>query len=91
MLIHWLTDVIKEGKFGLGRHKYQFLLGSQQGGKKKSPFIDDSQWIILGNYMKSTRIFRNLIIFTVTAVISKINKIIPTLGEFSDYRECAVT
>lgn len=59
--------------------------------KKKSPFTADSQWIILGNYMKSTRIFRNLIIFMVTAVISKINKIIPTLREFADYRECAIT
>ena len=64
---------------------------SKEKKKKKTPFTDDSQWIILGNYMKRTRIFRNLIIFMVTAMISKINKIIPTLREFSDYRECAIT
>lgn len=72
------------------RLKHQFVSGSQQKKKEKSPFMGDFQWLILGNYMKCIRIFRNVIIFMVTALISKINKIIPTFREFSDYRECAI-
>lgn len=56
-----------------------------------SPPTENSQRIILGNDIESTIIFRNSIIFMTNALILKINKIVPTLREFSGYRECAIT
>jgi len=53
-----------------------------------SSLTEDSQRIILGNDIESTRIFRNSIIFMTNALILKINKIVPTLWEFSSYRVC---
>ena len=42
-----------------------------------SSLTEDSQRIILGNDIESTRIFRNSIIFMTNAQILKINKIVP--------------
>ena len=58
------------------------------GGWGMSSLTEDSQRIILGNDIESTRIFRNSIIFMTNALILKINKIVPTLREFSSYRVC---
>lgn len=90
LLIHWFADVITVSLVWGGTNNSSSIAPSRKKKKKKSPLKDDSQWIILGNGIKSTRIFRDLIIFMINALILKINKIIPTLREFCGYREYVI-
>ena len=63
--------------------------GRQWGrGGGMSSLTEDSQRIILGNDIESTRIFRNSIIFMTNAQILKINKIVP---QFSSVAHLCLT